>query len=109
MGIAKFTIPEELRPESPYDLVRRVGSGVVKALFNGQADDIVAKLEATELKGVTPSSLIGPHDLAFELWSGKYHIGDVYLRANGKSSDVVIDCFRTTQDYSNQFLQEYLK
>jgi len=98
MGIAEFTIPTELKPETARELAKSVGSCVVRALFNGQSGDIAAKLETAELTGSVVGSGTGQYAFGFELWSGKDYLGDVYLRANGITSEVRIEATQVTPD-----------
>ena len=109
MGTAKFSIPAELTSEGAGDIAKRVISGAVRILFNGQSDELVAKLETAELRGTMVGRGTGQYEFGFEFWSGKNYLGDVYLRANGKNSDVVVECTQVTPDLSDVLLQEYLK
>ena len=108
MGIAEFTIPTELMPEIAGDVARRVGTNVVRVLFNGKSDDLVAKLEASELKGSIVGRGSGQYDFGFELWSGSRYLGDVYLRADGANSKVRVDFEKATQNHADILLRKYL-
>ena len=108
MGIAKFSIPAKLTSEGAGDIAKRVISGAVRKLFNGQSDELVAKLETAELRGTMVGKGTGQYEFGFEFLSGKNYLGDVYLRANGKTSDVLVDWTHITQDHASYLLQQYL-